>query len=276
MAVKSKQYFPEIFSRHAADYQKRLDQIMGAGEAPGRQRVIEFVEARPGMRILDLACGPGTLTARLAPLVAPGGEVVGVDLAPGMVEQARARGIANTRFEVMDMEALTFADCSFDAAVCGHGLQFVPDLQRALREARRVLGSGCRFAASIPLGATREKAWDLLEEAARNWLQPAPERPSDNRRTQTVVWSAPAFRDAALSAGFRNARVEVVEERVRWASAEQIVDLATSWWDFAARIDGVDERRRDGFRREAIASLAGRYPGAIETTSQNHVLLAVA
>jgi hypothetical protein len=91
-----------------------------------------------------------------------------------------------------------------------------------------------------------------------------------------VVWSAPSFRDAALSAGFGSARVEVVEEHVRWASAEQIVDLATSWWDFAARIDGVDERRREGFRREAIASLGRRYPGAIETTSRNHVLLAIA
>jgi ubiquinone/menaquinone biosynthesis C-methylase UbiE len=276
VAVKSKQHFPAIFSRHAADYQKRLDQIMGAGEARGRQRVIDFIEARPGMRVLDLACGPGTLAARLAPLVMPGGEVVGVDLAPGMVEQAQARGIPNAHFQVMDIEELAFTDGSFDAAVCGHGLQFVPDLQRALREARRVLGSGSRFAASIPLGATREKAWDILEAAARKWLAPAPERPSDTRGTQTVVWSAPAFRDAALSAGFGSARVEVVEEHVRWASAEQIVDLATSWWDFAARIDGVDERRREGFRREAIASLGRRYPGAIETTSRNHVLLAIA
>jgi ubiquinone/menaquinone biosynthesis C-methylase UbiE len=276
VAVKSKEHFPAIFSRYASAYQKRLDQVMGAGGAPGRLRVIEFVEARPGMRILDLACGPGTLAVRLATLVAPDGEVVGVDLAPGMIEQAQTRRVSNARFAVMDIEALAFTDGSFDAAVCGHGLQFVPDLQRALGEARRVLRRESRFAASIPLGATRQKAWDLLEEAACRWLPPAPQRPSDNKDTQSVVWSAPAFREAALSAGFGTARVEVVEERVRWASAEQIVDLATSWWDFAARLDGVDEHGRDGFRRDAIASLGNRYPGVIETTGQNHVLLAVA
>ena len=125
VAVKSKDLYPAIFTRHAAAYEQRLEQAMDRGEARGRERVIELAGARPGMRILDLACGPGNLSARLAALVRPGGEVVGVDLAPGMVERARARGVANARFEVMDIEELGLADASFDAATCGHGLHFV-------------------------------------------------------------------------------------------------------------------------------------------------------
>ena len=85
-----------------------------------------------------------------------------------------------------------------------------------------------------------------------------------------------AFGAAARSAGFARADVEVVEEKVVWASAQQLVDLATSWWDFAARLEGVDDSRRDGFRRDAVAMLRQRYPGAIETASQNHVLIAIA
>src|SRR6202011_166281 len=112
----------------------------------GRMRVLELVDAQPGMRILDLACGPGTLTRRLAPRVAPDGEVVGVDLAPGMIELARAADIPNSRFEVMDIEQLSFPDAMFDAAACGHGIQFAPRLGVALGEARRVLRPAGRLA----------------------------------------------------------------------------------------------------------------------------------
>src|SRR6202171_6200834 len=132
--MKSKQLFPGVFSRHAVDYNRRLEPIMAHGEARGRLRVLELVDAQPGMRILDLACGPGTLTRRLAAHVSPGGEVVGVDLAPGMVQLAQAVRTPDARFEVMDIEQLSFSDASFDAAACGHGLQFVPHLGAALRE----------------------------------------------------------------------------------------------------------------------------------------------
>ena len=95
---------------------------------------------------------PWTLTRVLAGQVSPGGEVVGVDLAAGMIGLARASAPANVRFETMDMEQLGFADASFDAAACGHGLQFATDLARALSEARRVLRPGGVFAASVPAG----------------------------------------------------------------------------------------------------------------------------
>jgi len=66
--LKSKDLFPAVFSRHAAAYQRRLEDIMARDEARGRLRAIELVDAQPGMRVLDLACGPGTLSRRLAPI----------------------------------------------------------------------------------------------------------------------------------------------------------------------------------------------------------------
>src|SRR5437762_8256721 len=88
--LKSKDLYPAVFSRYAEVYQKRLESIMSRRESRSRLRLIELVGAQPGMRIIDLACGPGTLTRVLAADVTPGGEVVGVDLAPGMVELARS------------------------------------------------------------------------------------------------------------------------------------------------------------------------------------------
>lgn len=269
--MKSQDLFPAIFSRHAAAYQRRLDQIMARGEARGRERVIALVEARPGMGVLDLACGPGTLTRRLAALVAPGGEVVGVDLAEGMLQLARAAGIANARFEVMDMQHLTFADSSFDAAACGHGLQFVSDLGRALSEAKRVIRGGGPFAASMPVDLPGQTAWAVMRPVVDRFLPPAPQA-TDRQGTQRVVADAALLQAAAEVAGFGAVRVEVVEEKVRWESAEQFVSMVMSWWDCAARLDGVDVDVREDFEREALAELRRVHSGPFETTARNHVL----
>jgi ubiquinone/menaquinone biosynthesis C-methylase UbiE len=273
--VKSKDLFPAVFGRHAGAYQQRLEQVMERGEARGRLRALELVEARPGMRVLDLACGPGTLSRRIAQQVSPGGEVVGIDLAPGMIEVARAAQVPNARFEVMDMERLSFADGSFDAAICGHGLQFAPELAQALREARRVLRSKGRFAASVPVETTNESVWALLETVIDRWLPPAAQA-VDQSSTRAAVADRERFGQAALDSGFASAEVEVIEEHVRWESAEQLVSMFTSWWSCASRLDGIDDQRRRGFTAEAVQTIERAYPGAIDTTGRNHVLFAVA
>jgi ubiquinone/menaquinone biosynthesis C-methylase UbiE len=273
--MKSKELYPAVFSRHATEYARRLEEIMSRGEARGRMRAIELIAARPGMRILDLACGPGTLTRLLARQVAPGGEVVGVDLAAGMIELARASAPANARFEVMDMEHLAFPDASFDAAVCGHGLQFVPDLVRALGEARRVLRPGSALAASVPSVGVKEDVWALIDSVVDRWLPPPPVV-VDDQATRAVVRDGSALAAAALSAGFPSARVESIDEEVVWASAQQLVDNFMGWWDFAYRIEGMDGVRRKAFADEALAAVLQSHPGAITTHGRTLVLAASA
>ncbi len=273
-ALKSKELFPAVFSRHALAYQQRLEQVMARGEARGRMRVLELVDAHAGDRVIDLACGPGTLSRRLVQSVSPGGAVVGIDLAPGMIELARA-SVPGAGFQVMDIERLDFADGSFDGAVCGHGLQFAPDLAAALREARRVLRPGGRLAASVPVEETNDSVWTVLDAVIDRWLPPAPQAP-DRTPTRSTVADVNQFAQAALDAGFATAGVEVIEEDVRWASAEQLVAMFTSWWSCASRLDEIDDRRRSGFTHEAVETLRRAYPGAIETTGRNHVLFAVA
>ncbi len=99
----------------------------------------------PGMRLLDVGCGPGTITLDLAELVAPG-EVIGVDQAPVQLERARAlateRGISSVRFEQADLFALPYADASFDVVFAHAVLMHVGDRLAALHEFRRVLRPG--------------------------------------------------------------------------------------------------------------------------------------
>jgi ubiquinone/menaquinone biosynthesis C-methylase UbiE len=117
---------------------------------PLNQPLIEAAAVRPGARVLDLASGAGEPAIPLARLVGPAGEVVATDLVPEMMKgarrRARAEGLRNIRFERADMEALPFAEASFDAVTCRIGLMYAPDPLKALQEALRVLKPGGRAA----------------------------------------------------------------------------------------------------------------------------------
>ena len=100
---------------------------------------------RPGMRLLDGGCGPGTMTIELAEIVAPA-EVVGIDIEPSQIELARTtaaeRGVSNVRYEVADLYSLPFPDESFDAVLLHGVLEHLSDPVRGLREVLRVLKRG--------------------------------------------------------------------------------------------------------------------------------------
>ena len=99
----------------------------------------------PDARVLDVGCGPGTITVGLAARV-PRGEVIGIDTAEAVLEEARAlpgaAGKGNLRFDVGDVTALEFPDGSFDVVHAHQVLQHLPDPVAALKEMRRVCRPG--------------------------------------------------------------------------------------------------------------------------------------
>lgn len=99
----------------------------------------------PGQRLLDVGCGPGSITVDLARAVSPG-EVVAVDRAPAAValaqEAARAAGATNVVTQVADVLTLPFADGAFDVVHAHQVLQHLTDPVAALREMRRVTRPG--------------------------------------------------------------------------------------------------------------------------------------
>lgn len=99
----------------------------------------------PGMSLLDVGCGPGTITLGLAQLVAPG-RVIGIDMGPSEVAKAAKlaseKGLTNTSFELGDAVAMRFGDAAFDVVYSSNALEHVPDSSAAVREIARVLKPG--------------------------------------------------------------------------------------------------------------------------------------
>lgn len=122
---------------------------------------------RPGMRVLDVGCGPGTITRDLARLVAPG-DVTGLDADPGIVAQAAADGVEGVHFEVGDVYALPYGDDTFDVAHAHQVLQHLTRPVDALREMRRVLAPGGVMAARDSVYASFR--WSPDSAALEDWL----------------------------------------------------------------------------------------------------------
>jgi SAM-dependent methyltransferase len=122
-----------------------LDQI--AGTDPARRYKREMVEAldlRPGLSVLDVGCGPGTDLAAFADAVGPRGAVLGVDSDPRMVAEATARLArrANVEIRLGDAHALPLDDDSVDRAHLERVVQHLDDPGRTVAELRRVVRPG--------------------------------------------------------------------------------------------------------------------------------------
>lgn len=249
------------------EYRQREIATRGAAEWAG----FFLPHLRPGMRLLDVGSGPGSITLDLAAIVAPG-EVVGVDVQEREVEAARVlaaeRGVANVRFEVGDAYALPFPDASFDAVFSNAVLLHLGDPVRALREMRRVLRPGGVAGIADPDRrlTLQEPTTPLLEAFQRLFI-----RISEHRGGSPFY--AGTLRALLLEAGFARAeasgrlmygRGAGTLEATRLVAANQIsylrqliapTALAEGWAD-QAELDAMEaELRAWGERPDAFSLL---------------------
>lgn len=116
------------------------------------EAAIELLAPRPGERVLDIGCGFGDTTERLADLVGPDGTAVGVDAAPRFIEHARGaasgHGVANAVFAVADVQTMEPEE-PFDLAFSRFGTMFFANPVAAMRNVRRSLAPGGRLGMAV-------------------------------------------------------------------------------------------------------------------------------
>lgn len=218
------------FGRIAAGY------VRGAGEFIAR------LELGAGERVLDVACGTGNLAI---PAARTGAGVTGIDIAPNLVAQAKARAAAESLtigFDVGDAEQLPYESGSFDASVTMFGAMFAARPERAAAELLRVTRSGGRVAMAnwTPTGFIGQ----MLEATVA--YAPAPAGIAS-----PLLWGTEdAVRDR-LGAGCRSLtlsrRIITFEYPV---PPEQVVTEFRLWYGPTLRaFASLDEQGRDSLRR---------------------------
>lgn len=140
-------YVQETFNSIAKRYDL-MNTLMSFGLDKGwRKKAVQTVEARPGMKVVDICCGTAQLSLELAMAVGEEGKVTGLDFSENMLAIARenlADSPYASRIELIQGDAmnLPFADNSFDGATVGWGLRNLPDLEKGIKEMIRVVKPG--------------------------------------------------------------------------------------------------------------------------------------
>ena len=189
--------------------------------APWAAALLDHAGVQPADRVLDVACGTGTVARQAAVRVGPGGAVSALDLNPAML--AVAVGSAAPERPQIDWhhgsaQNLPFADAAFSAVLCQQGLQFFPDPVAALREMRRVLEPGGRVALLVSQGIESNPLYGQLNEVGRRLIgvpiYAAPFSLGDPQRLEAML----------TEAGFSEISVTPQARTVRFPSAAQFIE----------------------------------------------------
>lgn len=146
---------------------------------PVVEQVLRRGSLGPGKRVLDLGTGTGAVALRAALLIAPGGQVTGIDISAQMLELAKQRaaelGLDNVKFQEGRAEAVPAADAAFDAVLASLSLMYAIDRAAAARESARVMRPGGRFVAAAWAGP--EMCDIVLFQQTAGRFAPAPPIP---------------------------------------------------------------------------------------------------
>lgn len=127
----------------------RFREMVTTGLGAHGEEALRLNPPQPGQRVLDVGCGFGDTTQRIAAIVGPSGEAVGVDAAPRFIEdavrEAAEAGVPNTRFLVADVQANLGGEKGFDVAFSRFGTMFFASPVAAMRNVREALLPGGRL-----------------------------------------------------------------------------------------------------------------------------------
>ncbi len=243
-----KQAMAGVFTRASSNYDRVVTSFFSQLGAD----LVEYVRLQPGWQVLDVACGRGATVFPASETVGHAGRVVGIDLAPGMIEELRHdvddRGIGNVEVRVADAEALLFPDGSFDAVLCGFALFLFPDSHQALTESRRVLIPGGRLATStFTPKAAEGLAWfsELVRDALGMPVQ----------AEESTQFDQPEQLQHALgAAGFADIEVRRQSFEVSVSSTDHFWEWM---WSIGMRglLEQLDEATADSVRKAAEVHL---------------------
>jgi ubiquinone/menaquinone biosynthesis C-methylase UbiE len=212
---------------------ERGRELLWESTRPVSEWLVDRLDPQPGETILDLAAGTGETGFLAAPLLGSEGRLITSDLSPNMLEAARrvapVFGVTNADFRVLDADRIDLPEASVDGVLSRFGYVLTGDPPPALREVRRVLRAGGRFAFAVWAERERNRWMTVPAEVMveRGHLLPQSEADlllSARRNPATI-------RRLLEEAAFRAVEVEEMPVAYRFANSEEL-------WFFVSELRG--------------------------------------
>ncbi|HEX3486795.1 MAG TPA: methyltransferase domain-containing protein [Micropepsaceae bacterium] len=227
---------------------------------------------RPGERVLDIGCGSGTTTLKLAERVAPNGYVLGIDISRPMLGVARRRAIAaksSALFAEGDVtDYYEFEPQSFDLAFSQLGVMFFADPVAAFANVKRAMKPAARLHFAC-WRSPAEHLWAFVpESAAKPFLPPSP--PADPNAPGRYAFQNPDHvKNLLLQAGFHDPEFEKLDTQIfAGATPEEAADAVIEGGPLQRTLTDADETTRAKVRAAVTERLAKEMgPNGIYLTS---------
>jgi SAM-dependent methyltransferase len=204
----------------------RWEHAFARGLAEATEALIDMADVRPGMRVLDVACGAGSQSIQAARRAGPSGSVVASDISGTMLEHVRrnAAGAGLGNIETLECAAdeLDRAPGPFDAAICRLGLMLFPSPRAALEAVRSVLRPGARFAALV---FTTPAANPFMAQPMAILLRHAGKTPAPGQPGIFALGGEGVLGQVMRDGGFVDVRTKVLRARFALPSASDALTL---------------------------------------------------
>ncbi len=231
---------------------------------PWASALIAAAELGLGLRVLDVASGTGVVAHAAADMVGPSGAVTASDISAAMLDVNRSRagreGAAPMEFVECSATSLPFPTANFDAVLCQHSLQFIPDRVAAVSEMRRVLVSAGVAAVSVWVKGSPHGLFSPVVEtlAAAGLPEPFP----DAYLWSTHCMSEAELRHTFLSAGFATVSIDTRSITAVWPDSATAT-AAVQGMPYGPLVASLPKEQRQAILDEIAARLGHEADGSV-------------
>ena len=238
---------------------------------PWTDDLIRLGRCIEGDRVLDLACGPGTVAERVNEVSGVTCGITGIDVNEPMLKAARR--LSNIDWHLGSAVDMPFPDASFDVVFCSQGLQYIPDRQAGMNEMARVLVPGGRVALLVWGAMERQVVHSAMIETVAKFLGP------EARGTFDLAFSLNTREELhtlAGRAGFKNVKVRFEQRTTRIPNPAEFIVGFLQATPLAGKFNLLADKLKTEFGQYFANLLSGYLDDdGIAAPQENHYLTAM-
>jgi len=222
---------------------------------PWAHDLLAAAALQPGERVLDVACGTGSVTRLIGPRIGPQGHLTALDLNAEMLKAAQTYVKPTAppiRWLHADVVEMPVADGDVDVVLCQQSFQFFPDKLGALQEMRRVLAPAGRLVFNISRGLPHNPYIRALADGLERHVGV---EAGESMRAPCGCGDAEMLRSLCQQSGFRTVRIRISHLTIRHADPAEFIRGQLAATPVAEQVAALDAERRDALVDEILTSL---------------------